>query len=82
MIKHIYIYIFWIIVVLLALMGCTINKPTVIQTNKYIQTDYDYKCLTGDKTFSEIILCYQAQDKAEKAQNAITNELIEKDTKD
>jgi hypothetical protein len=60
-------------------MGCTTTKPTVIQTNKFIQTDYDYNCLTGDKTFSEIIICYQAQDKAEKAQNKITNELIEKE---
>lgn len=76
--KSFNIYLFWIIVILLALMGCTINKPTVIQTNQFIQTDYDYKCLIGDKTFSEIILCYQAQDKAEKAQNAITNQLIEK----
>lgn len=74
----IYIYTFWTIVTLLALIGCTTTKPTVIQTNKFIQTDYDYNCLTGDKTFSEIILCYQAQDKAEKAQNKITNQLIAK----
>lgn len=74
----IYIYTFWTIVTLLALIGCTTTKPTVIQTNKFVQTDYDYNCLTGDKTFSEIILCYQAQDKAEKAQNKITNQLIAK----
>ena len=61
-------------------MGCTKTKPTIIQTNKFMQTDYDYNCLQGDKTFSEIIICYQTQDKAEKAQNAITNNLIEKDT--
>lgn len=77
--KNFNTYLFWIIIILLALMGCTANDPTIIQTNRYIQTNYDYKCLTGDKTFSEIILCYQAQDKAEKAQNAITNELIEKE---
>lgn len=79
MIKHLYIVIFWIIVVLLAVTGCTQIKPTVINTNKYIQTDYDYNCLQGDKTFSEIIICYQTQDKAEKAQNAITNALIAKE---
>lgn len=76
--KNFNIYLFWIIIILLALMGCTTNEPTIIQTNRYIQTNYDYKCLTGDKTFSEIILCYQAQDKAEKAQNVITNQLIMK----
>lgn len=78
MIKQIYIYIFWIIVVFLALTGCTQVKPNIIETNKFIQTDYDYNCLQGDKTFSEIIICYQTQDKAEKAQNAITNALIAK----
>lgn len=72
--------IFWILVILLALMGCTQNKPIIIQTNKFIQTDYNYNCLQGNKTFSEIILCYQAQDKAEKAQNAITNALIGKES--
>ena len=76
--NKVYIYIFWIIVILLALMGCTTTKPTIIQTNEFIQTDYDYNCLTSDKTFSQIILCYQAQDKAEKAQNKITNQLIMK----
>ena len=79
--KNVYILIFWVIIILLALNGCTHAKPTVIQTNKFIQTDYDYGCLKGDKTFSEIILCYQTQDKAEKAQNSITNELINKETK-
>lgn len=79
MIKHVYIVIFWIIVVLLAVTGCTQVKPTIININKYIQTDYDYNCLQGDKTFSEIIICYQTQDKAEKAQNAITNALIAKE---
>lgn len=79
--KKVYLYIFWIMVILLALNGCTHTNPTVIQTNKFIQTDYDYNCLAGDKTFSEIIVCYQTQDKAEKAQNSITNELINKETK-
>jgi len=72
--------LFYIIsIVILTLTSCTQNKPTVIQTNRFIQTDYDYNCLTGDKTFSEIIICYQTQDKAEKTQNSITNKLIEKD---
>lgn len=79
MINRLCIYLFLIIFIFIALMGCTITKPTIIQTNKFIQTDYDYNCLTGDKTFSEIILCYQAQDKAEKAQNKITNALIAKE---
>lgn len=79
MTKNIYIIIFWVIIMLLALTGCTHEKPIVIQTNKFIQTDYDYGCLKGDKTFSEIILCYQTQDKAEKAQNSITNDLIAKE---
>ena len=76
-----YIYIVFLVILFLILTGCVQTKPTIIQTNKFIQTDYDYNCLAGDKTFSEIILCYQTQDKAEKAQNAITNKLIKEDTK-
>ena len=49
-----------------------------ISTNRFIQTDYDYDCLSGDKTFSEIIICQQKQDAAEKTQNHITNDLINK----
>lgn len=56
--------------------GCT-TKTTVISTNNFIQTDYNYNCLEGDKTFTQIILCYQTQDKAEKVQNKVTNELIQ-----
>lgn len=78
--KRFSLILFLTIIIILSLMGCTQTKPTIIQTNKFIQTDYDYNCLQGDKTFSEIIICYQTQDKAEKAQNAITNSLIEKDT--
>ena len=62
---------------ILILSACTFSKPTIISTNNIIQTNYDYNCLTNDKTFTEIIICYQAQDKAEKAQNKITNELIQ-----
>lgn len=60
------------------LLGCTFNRPNIINTNQYIQTDYDFQCLTGEKTFTEIIICYQEQDSAEKMQNRLTNELINK----
>ena len=58
------------------LMGCQSCPPTVISTNNLTQTNYDYQCLTGDKTFSEIIICQKAQDAAEKKQNNITNEFL------
>lgn len=54
------------------LSGCTINKTDTISTNNLIQTDYDYNCLDGTKTFTQIILCYQTQDKAEKSQSELT----------
>lgn len=60
----------------LILCSCGICKNTVIHTNQFIQTNYDFNCLEGDKTLSEIIVCYQEQDKAEKAQNNITNSLL------
>lgn len=66
---------------LVCVSGCTTNKPVIISTNNYIQTDYDFNCLSGDKTFSAIILCYQKQDKAEKAQNKLTNDMVKKDQK-
>lgn len=58
------------------LLGCTSEKTIVVSTNQLIQTNYNYQCLDGTKTFTQIILCYQAQDKAEKAQNKITNDLL------
>lgn len=66
---------------LIFLCGCSVNRINQIQTNSYIQVDYDYDCLDGKKTFTEIILCYQTQDKAEKAQNKLTNEMLVNDTK-
>lgn len=66
---------------LMCVSGCTTNKQVVISTNNYIQTDYDFNCLSDDKTFSAIILCYQKQDKAEKAQNKLTNNMVKKDQK-
>jgi len=66
----------WFVFLLLPITGCTIQKTNIISTNKFIQTDYDYNCLDGTKSFTQIIICYQKQDAAEKAQNKITNNLI------
>lgn len=61
------------------LSACAKTEPApVINTNQFIQTNYDFNCLDGTKTFTQIILCYQEQDDAEKAQNNITNKLINK----
>lgn len=68
----------WFMLLLGPITGCTIQKTNVISTNKFIQTDYDYNCLDGTKTFTQIIICYQEQDASEKAQNKITNDLINK----
>ena len=64
------------VLVILLLLGCSMDKQEIINTNTYLQTNYDYNCLDGTKTFTEIILCYQKQDEAEKTQNEITNDLI------
>ena len=64
------------LIILGPISGCTTQTTNVISTNKFIQTDYDYDCLAGDKTFTQIIICYQKQDAAEKTQNHITNDLI------
>lgn len=59
------------------LIGCSSKEDTiVVSNNQFIQTNYDYNCLDGTKTFTQIILCYQAQDSSEKAQNNLTNSLI------
>lgn len=62
---------------ILILSSCSVYKNNVIQTNQFVQTNYDFNCLDDNKTLSEIILCYQEQDKAEKLQNNITNKLLE-----
>jgi len=67
-----------LLLLLLCLTACSTTKPIVISTNNYIQTNYDYNCLSDDKTFTQIIMCYQKQDKAEKAQNKLTNDMIKK----
>lgn len=64
------------VIFLLILTGCQSCPPVVISTNNLTQTNYDYQCLSGDKTFSEIIICQKAQDNAEKKQNNITNEFL------
>jgi len=65
-----------LIIFLMLLNGCQSCPPTIVTTNNLTQTNYDYQCLAGDKTFSEIILCQKAQDAAEKKQNDITNEFL------
>lgn len=67
--------IFFALIVLI--MGCTTTKTTVISTNNFRQTDYNFQCLEGNKTFTQIIVCFQTQDDAEKTQNKITNELLD-----
>ena len=60
----------------LMLIGCTQSNTTVVNTNQLYQTDYEYFCFDGNKTWSQIVVCLKAQDDAEKAQNKITNELL------
>lgn len=62
--------------VFLHLGGCTTHTTNVVSTNKLVQTDYDYNCFDGTKTFSQIIVCQQEQDEAEKTQNKVTNDLL------
>ena len=67
---------------ILTLMSCTHTEVRPIYTNEYVQKDYDYHSLDGTKTYTQIIVCYQTQDNAEKAQNKITNDLILQNQKD
>ncbi len=71
-----FLIIAFLAIMLMALTGCKSCPPTVVSTNNLTQTNYDYQCLSGDKTFSEIIICQKAQDAAEKKQNNITNEFL------
>ena len=59
----------------LILCGCFNN--TTIQTNRLYQTDYDYQCFSGNKTWSEIVVCLNTQNQAERAQNKITNYILD-----
>ena len=62
----------------LMLVGCSwFNTTQPIQTNQFYQTDYNYFCLEEGKTWSQIVVCLNAEGKAERTQNKITNELLE-----
>lgn len=61
----------------LMLAGCSwFNTTTTINKNQFYQTDYNYFCLDGDKTWSQIVVCLKAESDAEKAQNKVTNDLL------
>lgn len=60
------------------LVGCSwFNSTNTIQTNQFYQQDYDYFCLEEGKTWSQIVVCLNAENKAERTQNKITNELLD-----
>lgn len=64
---------------MLMLTGCSwFGSNNTISTNNFYQTDYNYFCLDGDKTWSQIVVCLKAEDDAEKAQNHVTNEMLDK----
>lgn len=79
--RVIFLYVLFVFEMLI-LTSCANTEIKPIYINKYVQKDYDYNCLDGTKTFTQIIICYQTQDNAEKAQNKVTNDLILKDQKD
>ena len=67
----------FIVVFSLFLSSCSLfTKPTVISNNMYYQTDYNYFCFSGNKTWSEIVVCLNTQNQAERAQNKITNDIL------
>lgn len=62
----------------LFLSSCSLfTKPTMISNNMYYQTDYNYFCLDGNKTWSEIVVCLNTQNRAERAQNKVTNDILD-----
>lgn len=66
----------WVILfTCLMLSGCF--SDTVIHTNRLYQTDYDYQCFSGNKTWSEIVICLDTQNQAERAQNKVTNDILD-----
>lgn len=68
----------FIVMFSLFLSSCSLfTKPTVIHTNRLYQTDYDYQCFSGNKTWSEIVVCLNIQNQAERAQNKITNDILD-----
>lgn len=74
--ENISLYFFLLFLLTFILGGCNTTQITTVSVNEFYQTDYEYNCLEEDKTFSQIIICLQTQDNAEKAQNKITNDLI------
>ena len=59
----------------IVLSGCF--GDTVIPTNRLYQTDYDYQCFSGSETWSEIVVCLNTQNQAERAQNKVTNDILD-----
>lgn len=64
-----------IVIAVTVLSGCF--SDTVIHTNRLYQTDYDYQCFSGNKTWSEIVVCLDTQNQAERVQNKITNDTLD-----
>lgn len=59
------------------LFGCSLfNNHTTVNVNQFYQQDYNYFCLDENKTWSQIVVCLKAESDAEKAQNQVTNELL------
>ena len=62
----------------LMLVSCSwFGTTNTINVNQYYQTDYNYFCFDGNKTWSQIVVCLDAESKAEKAQNKVTNDLLD-----
>ena len=58
--------------------SCAFKHNNNVYINKFYQNNYSAeKCYDGTKTFSQIIVCLQEVDKKEKAQNEITNKMID-----
>ena len=68
----------FIVVFSLFLSSCSLfTRPNIISNNMYYQTDYNYFCLEEGKTWSQIVVCLNAEGNAERAQNKITNDLLD-----
>lgn len=66
-----------LVILFIGLILCGCFNNTTIQTNRLYQTDYDYQCFSGNKTWSELVICLNTQNKAERAQNKITNAILD-----
>ncbi len=79
MIKKIILFIILLFFCLM-LVGCSwFSSSKPIQTNQFYQTDYNYFCLEEGKTWSQIVVCLNAEGNAERAQNKVTNDLLDQD---